>query len=417
MLADKNATGHSIFGPSAAHRWMRCPRSLIEGYLAGDKPTYFAAEGSVAHWLGEGWLTSGSSWVYQQLGTVQVKDGFEIEITEEMISFVEEYVEICSTDYEGTHYVEVKVNLSKYTPVPSFGTSDFIRASWGKLKVKDLKYGKVWVDPEDNEQGLAYALGAFEELDWLYNFQEIEIQIVQPRRENYGIWTVTRAELLEFGEAYRAAAHAAWDPDAPYHPDPIACEYCPARRTCPALADVLVHIAQNSFDDIPDGYSPDQAVAVIQREVTGGPVLPDIRTMPIDKLSAIYDWREIMEKWFREAYDYMLEQADYGVEVPGRKLGKGRAGNRKFVDWPGAKKMLIDSGVEPIDLWDMKTISPATASTLLRLAQGGTKKANDAKLADFVFQPEGKLTLIPADDKREALPSAVSAFPDDDDDI
>jgi hypothetical protein len=29
MLAAKNATGHSIFGPSSAHRWFICPRSLI----------------------------------------------------------------------------------------------------------------------------------------------------------------------------------------------------------------------------------------------------------------------------------------------------------------------------------------------------------------------------------------------------
>lgn len=417
MLADKNATGHSIFGPSSAHRWMRCPRSLIEGYLAGDKPTYYAAEGSVAHWLGEGWLTSGSTWVYQQLGTTQVKDGFEIEITEEMISYIEEYVEICSTDYSGTHYVEVKVDLSKYTPVPSFGTSDFIRAEWQKLKVKDLKYGKVWVDPDDNEQGLAYALGAFEELDWLYDFQEIEIQIVQPRRENYGVWTITRAELLEFGERYRAAAHAAWDPNAAYNPDPIACEYCPARRTCPALADIVTKIAQNKFEDIPDGYSPDQAVAVMEAEVLPAPILPAYNKMPIAKLAAMYEWRAPMEKWFRELYDYLLEQADYGIEIPGQKLGKGRAGNRKFVDWKGARKFLLENGVEALDLWDLKTISPAEASRLLRLARGGTKKANDALIADFVIQPEGKLTLIPAYDKREALPSAVSAFPDDDDDI
>lgn len=410
MLAEKNATGHSIFGPSSAHRWMRCPRSLIEGHLAGDRPTRYAAEGSVAHWLAEDWLTNGNPW--RHLDTVHEKDGFEITITDEMISYVEEYVEAVSTDPEGRLFVEVQVNLSKYTPVPSFGTSDAIRAMPGKLKVTDLKYGKVWVDAEDNEQGLAYALGAFEELDWLYDFQEIEIGICQPRRDNYGTWTISRAELLEFGERYRQAAHEAWDVNAPYRPDPIACEYCPARFACPARADAVRLIAQDSFDDIPDGYTPEQAVAVIQQEVTGGPVLPDFRTMPLDKLARIYEWRQSMEQWFREAYDYLLHELELGREVEGQKLGKGRAGNRKWIDWPHAKRFLMQQGIAEIDLYEHKIISPAQASELLRTSHGGSRKANDAKLADFVYQPPGKLTMIPAHDKREGLPSAASAFDD-----
>ncbi len=413
MLAEKNASGHSIFGPSSAHRWMRCPRSLIEGHLAGDRPTIYAAEGSVAHWLAEDWLRHGNPW--KHVGSIHEKDGFEIEITEEMISYIEEYVELVSTDPEGRLYVEVKVNLSKYTPVPSFGTSDHIRASWQKLKVTDLKYGKVWVDADDNEQGLAYALGAFEELDWLYDFQEIEIQIVQPRRENYGTWTIDRATLLAFGERYREAAHEAWDPNAPYRPDPIACEYCPARFTCPALADAMVKIAQDSFDDIPDGYTPDQTVAVIRSELIGGPALPEFNQYPLAKMAAIYAWRQTVEKWFREAYDYLLEQLEFDQDVPGQKLGKGRAGNRKWTDWEGARRYLRSMGIDYIDMYDHKIISPAGASDLLRITAGGTRKANDARIADFVFQPPGKLTMIPADDNRPALPSAISAFPDDDD--
>lgn len=417
MLADKNATGHSIFGPSSAHRWMRCPRSLILGHLVGDRPSFYAAEGSIAHWLAEDWLNNGSP--YRHLGTIHEKDGFEIEITEEMISFIEEYVCAVST-MPGRHYVEVKVDLSKYTPVPSFGTSDHISAEWGKLRVKDLKYGKVWVDAEENEQGQAYALGAFEELDWLYDFQEIEIQIIQPRRENYDSWTISRAQLLEFGERYREAAHRAWDPEAPYNPDPIACEYCPARTTCPALAKVLVDTAQAKFADLDDDggheVSQSRAVAVIQQEIISEPRLPAYDEMPIEQLARIYQWRPIFEKWFREAYDYLLHQLELGVEVPGQKIGKGRAGNRKWTDEKGARNFLLRQGVTPLDLWDHKFISPAVASLLLRLSRGGTIKENDALLADFVFQPPGKLTMIPASDNRPALPSAASAFDDVDED-
>lgn len=412
MLADKNATGHSIFGPSSAHRWMRCPRSLIAGHLAGDNPSYYAAEGSIAHWLAEDWLLNGNP--YQHLGSVHEKDGFEIEITEEMISYVEEYVSLVST-MPGKHYVEVKVDLSKYTPVPSFGTSDHISAEWRKLRVKDLKYGKVWVDAEENEQGMAYALGAFEELDWLYDFQEIEIQIVQPRRDNYDIWTITREQLLAFGERYREAAHRAWDPDAPYHPDPVACEYCPARFTCPALAAVKVKLAAASFDDLDDTeMTPGTAVAVIEHEmISGPPILPPYASVPIERLAQIYEWRPILEKYFREMYDYLLGRLEMGVEVPGQKLGYGRAGNRKWTDEVAARKMLRGRGIADLDMYEQKFLSPAQAVQLLRVSLGGTIKANDARIASFVHQPPGKVTMIPSTDKREGIASAVSAFDED----
>lgn len=408
MLAEKNATGHSIFGPSAAHRWMRCPRSLIEGHLAGDRPTFYSAEGSVAHWLGEDWLTNGNPW--RHLDTVQVKDGFEITIDEEMISYVGEYVSRASTS-PGHHYIEVQVDLSKYTPVPSFGTSDHISVEWQKLRVKDFKYGKVWVDAKENEQGLAYALGAFEELDWLYDFQEIDIEIVQPRKDNYDVWTISRAELLEFGERYREAAHRAWDPEAPYNPDPIACEYCPARTTCPALSVVLLQMAQATFDDIGE-ISQSTALTLVEQEIISEPDLPGYQEVSLEKLARIYEWRSVFERWFRECYDYLLHQLDLGRDVPGQKLGNGRAGNRAWTNEEAAKRFLKQNGVASIDLYNHKFVSPAQASALLRLSRGGTIKENDSLISEFVFQPPGKLTMIPADDGRPALASAVSAFDD-----
>lgn len=413
MLADKNATGHSIFGPSSAHRWFICPRSLVAGHLAGDRPTVYAAEGSIAHWLAEDWLTNG--YPYRHLGTVHEKDGFEIEITEEMISYVEEYVGWVST-MKGRHYVEVKVDLTEYTPVPSFGTADHIFADWNELTVTDLKYGKVIVDAEENKQGLCYALGAFQELDWLYDFQSIKIQICQPRRDHYDYWEIDRKRMLGFGEELRDAAKRAWSPDAPYNPDPAACEYCPARFTCPALADVLVSVAAAKFDDLDDDdglvYHHNRTVAVIEQEIISEPMLPDYKDMPLDQLARIYRWRPIMEKWFRESYDYLLRQLELGHEVEGYKLGKGRAGNRKWTDTKAANRALRNYGIDRIDLYDHKFVSPAQAVQLLRLSLGGTVKKNDKRLAALVHQPPGKPTMITQEDKRPAIASAASAFDD-----
>ena len=414
MLADKNATGHSIFGPSSAHRWMRCARSLIAGHLAGDRPTKFAAEGSVAHWLAEEWLTNGDPW--KHLGSIQVKDGFEIEITEEMISYIEEYVAWVSTA-EGDHFVEVKVDLSDYTPVPSFGTSDHIHCRPGHLIVTDLKYGKVWVDAKENEQGMAYGLGAFLEWDWLYDFQYITIRICQPRRDNFDEWTFDRTTMLAFAERYREASHKAWDPEAPYNPDPVACEYCPARQTCPALKAVMVEMAKASFDAFDEdggmAVPASQALVVIESEIISTPQLPEYHHIPVEQLGKLYHWRPIFERWFRELYDYLLHQLELGVDVPGHKLGMGRAGNRKWTDEPSARKYLKSRGITDLDLYDSKFISPSKASELLRVSHGGSIKANDALLKSYVYQPPGKLTMIPKGDVRPEIASAVSAFDDD----
>lgn len=409
MLAEKNATGHSIFGPSSAHRWMRCPASLIQGHLAGDRPTIYAAEGSVAHWLAEDWLINGNP--YRHLGTIHEKDGFEIEITDEMISYTEEYVGWVSTT-PGRHYVEVRVDLSAYTPVPSFGTSDHIFVDDRHLIVTDFKYGKVIVDAHENHQGMCYALGAFDELDWLYDFDKITVRICQPRREHFDEFTFGRDRMLEFGEEVRTAAHAAWDPEAPYKPHPDACEYCPVRTTCPALTKHLLHVAQDAFEDFDDEVSVETALATIEQPVAGVPRLPDYRELPLAQLAAIYEWRPILEKWFREAYDYLLMQLELGEDVPGQKLGKGRAGNRAWIDQADARRFLIRSGADRIDLFNQKFISPNQAGELLRTIHGGSRKANNEKLADLVYSPPGKPTMIPAADKREALPSAVSAFDD-----
>lgn len=416
MLAEKNATGHSIFGPSSAHRWMVCPASLIQGHLAGDRPTFFAAEGSVAHWLAEDWLLNGNP--YRHVGSIHEKDGFEIEITEEMISFVEEYVAWVSTT-PGRHYVEVKVNLSAYTPVPSFGTSDhiFVDAEKRELIVTDLKYGKVVVMAEDNKQGKCYALGAFDELDWLYDFQTIRIRIAQPRRDHFDEAVLTREELLEFAEELRVAAHAAWNPEAPYNPDPDACEYCPAKRTCPAFVSRAVSIAKGSFDDVEEGEMPVPAAQMVIDQPSSEiaaitPDLPDFREVPLATIAAIYDWRTVLEKWFKDAYEYLIQQAELGHDVPGRKLARGRAGNRKFKNEKDAKRFLLANGVDRIDLYDHKLLSPNQASDVLRLVHGITKREADDMIDDLVTQNPGKLTLVPSDDVRPALPSAASAFDD-----
>ncbi len=421
MLAKKAASGHSVFGPSSASRWMVCPGSLIPGLIAGDSPNKYSAEGTVAHHVAEVWLTTGEE-PWHLVGTTITVDGYEIDITEEMLSHVRRYVE-AALEGDGDCYTEVKVNLSKYTPIPNQGgTADRVWARWQHLTVMDLKYGMVRVFARGNKQGLSYALGVFEEWDWLYDFQTITIRIFQPRLDHDDEWTCTRAELLAFAEEFRAAAARAWVPDAPRLPDPKACEYCPVRTPCPAKYDATLAMVAGSFDD--GGEYDDDALS----EIISGPpaVLPpaelpirDIRHMPLESLERIYLHRKAVEKYFADLGEFLLAKAKEGADLKHWKTVVGRAGNRNWrsvAEKRRAMKLLLDSGVEPFDLFSTEMASPYQSSKLLRIAQGGTVRENEASVYAFCTQTPGRLTLAPDLDPRLGVASAASAFDDLDDD-
>ena len=95
----------------------------------------------------------------------------------------------------------------------------------------------------------------------------------------------------------------------------------------------------------------------------------------------------------------------------------GRAGNRKWIDEKDARRFLRGRNIADLDMWEQKFISPAGAATLLKTSLGGSKKHNDEIISHLVSQSPGKVTMIPASDKREEIGSAVSAFDDETDAI
>lgn len=64
-----------------------------------------------------------------------------------------------------------------------FGTGDCLIIANKTLYIIDLKYGRgVLVDAEDNPQMMLYALGALNIFDALYDIEEVEMTIFQPRK-------------------------------------------------------------------------------------------------------------------------------------------------------------------------------------------------------------------------------------------
>jgi len=89
-----NHAGHSVFAPSSSEMWLTCSGSLIanmvERQSKGDSGNEAAAEGTVAHEIAEEWLTTGRKPI-ERIGEIQTVNGYDVEITEEMLMYVADY--------------------------------------------------------------------------------------------------------------------------------------------------------------------------------------------------------------------------------------------------------------------------------------------------------------------------------------
>ena len=95
-----------------------------------------------------------------------------------------------------TILLEQKLDFSKYVP-DGFGTGDCVIVSDHLLHIIDFKYGKgVKVDATDNPQMKLYALGALEMFGDLYNIDEVETTIYQPRMANISTWSIPIKDLM-----------------------------------------------------------------------------------------------------------------------------------------------------------------------------------------------------------------------------
>lgn len=300
---------HSIIGPSSAERWFNCPGSPRMLALCPEpSPSEFAAEGTVAHTVAADLLNMALGNITQRdlLGEWREADGFKFEVTQEMLDFVQEYVDYVMgivAEYGLTsRYVAVEITVplvgNDFDGSERFGQVDArIYIPYVKLVIVDLKYGrgkKVWV--EDNKQLLDYALGSWLILpdDEKTEVTQIESVIVQPRKGGISSWAYHVSRLVQFEAEVAKAVENTRRPDAPI----VAgdwCEnnFCGARRTCPAYVtytdEALTTRAAKAFKDVKIDLP-----AVMKPEV---PQLPAPLEMTTEQLGFVIDRLDAVESW------------------------------------------------------------------------------------------------------------------------
>lgn len=387
---------HALFSPSAAHRWLNCPGSLV---LTKDIPqtsSEHADWGTAAHEVAAEALVGGRQPAEIAGRVVRVNDR-DIVVDEEMVACVQTYIDAVREYAAGGGHlmVEQRVEFGRWVEQPGqFGTSDAIVIQDGgdELQIHDLKGGRgVKVDAERNEQLMLYALGALdlvEPLGW-DSPERVRLVIHQPRLGHLSEWDCGVTELLDFANrAKNAAEHAVAclrlgvDEEEDLKPGGKQCRWCPAKATCGALANFVQDQVGADFDAIADT----EFKAVLAE--------------PIDIASAM-SAVDLIEGWCKAVRAETERRLLAGMPVAGWKLVEGRRGARRWVDQTEAEQLLKTMRLKHDQIYEYSLISPTTAEKLAKAGDVGPRQW--PKLQSLITQTEGRPSVAPESDKRPAL--------------
>ena len=372
---------HARFSPSSGKRYLSCPPSLRLEEQFEDEQSPYAAEGTAGHAMAE--------YLINKHLKKRVKRPVSDYFTDELMEAVEDYttygievIEKAKQDCDSPFVaVELRVSLD-HRVEGCFGTADLVVVDSKKVHIIDLKLGKgVMVDAEQNVQLMIYGLGVLDMLECLYDIETVELTIVQPRLEHLSTWEISAEELKKWGaEVFEPGANMALSGEGPYSAGDH-CRFCKARFNCRERANEYLKLAQMEFAE--------------------PPLLSD------EEVAEVLAKADALKKWAEEIYTYAQNEAIVNhKEWPGYKLVLGRS-NRKYTDEEDVAKAATDAGYT--DIYKSTLIGITEMEHLM-----GKKKFNEI-LGAYVYKPDGKVTLVPDSDKREAinLSTAEADFKED----
>jgi hypothetical protein len=369
---------HAKLSASSAERWMTCYGSVALSEGVPNVASSFAAEGTAAHFVAAQCLLEGLD-PKDFLGEVVRVEGFDIELTEELLAAVEEYVDYIQGSEqpgdEGTMEQSLTPALQKLHPSLG-GTSDYIRWRDNEklLEVIDYKHGAgVPVDVDDNKQLKYYALGALlSNPGW--KAETVKITLVQPRCDHeqgrVRSYTFPAVDLVDFAGDVVAAAKRTEEFGADLVPSKKACRFCPANAAnkCPAIEAETNAVVAASFDMLEPGkYSLSQIAEFLAKA-------------------------PLVEARISALREFAYQRACAGEKIPGFKLVDKRA-TRKWKDEQSAKKQFA---TVPGAMTEPELRSPAQLEKLL-----GKKRFSH--YADLVAKESSGHTLVPETDNRPSV--------------
>lgn len=370
---------HAKLGPSSAKKWMTCTPSMKFEENFEDQESEFAMEGTDAHTFAE--MIVNEEW--DTLAVFKQESEF---YNGEMEEEIKKYIDMVYNEYSISRYYdpstilipEMRVHFEEWVP-EGFGTADTTIIGSGWLKLIDLKYGKgVPVQAYDNPQLKIYALGAYNAYKSLYDIQNVEMVIAQPRLNSLTRFTISVKDLLHWADTeLRPKAQKAWKGEGEF----IAgdhCRFCRGKQRCKAFSNHMMQLRDYGFK------SPNLLTNQDLSEILG----------KIDALAI----------WATEVKKYALSQAEnHGAKIPGWKLVEGRS-NRIIKNEDVVVTLLMQDGWRRELLYKEPELRPMTEIEKL---VGPKAFAN--LLGNNMIKPTGKPTLVEESDPRPELNSNAQA--------
>jgi hypothetical protein len=406
---------HAILSASGFKKWSTCTMAAAMEDGMPDDTTVFAREGTFGHRVAElmlrCWLSGNDGADVEELNELvhpecnpDAKQFWTPEFRQHVRTFVDFVIEKAGQlrAQHGEKNVQVlleqRLSFRRWVP-EGFGTADVVIIVPGKIIVIDLKMGAgVFVDGENNGQIRLYGLGAYERYRVLYDFDEIEVWIHQPRKDNVsgevlpveGVRGVLEwAEQVVVPRARVAwAARLAVKNGEPLEPtgarfspgEHCSNAFCKARFVCAARARYMLEAAE-----MPGALEPPHKLRV-------------------DQLEAVVHKASLAARWLRDVETYLVEEAAAGrVRLKTYKVVPGRS-VRQITDVQKAAAVLIKNGYAPAKIYKDPELVGLTA--LEKLV--GPKKLSNL-LGDLLRKPPGSPILAPLDSPPVSLPPRETA--------
>ena len=132
---------HARFSPSAAHRRLNCPPSLVLEEQFQDEESAYAAEGSAGHALAEHLIKKHLKVRSKRPVSDYYSDDL-LEAVDEYVSYVINEIEEAKRTCKAPIFsVEQRVDASEYVD-ECFGTADMVIVTDKVAHIIDLKLGK-----------------------------------------------------------------------------------------------------------------------------------------------------------------------------------------------------------------------------------------------------------------------------------
>lgn len=386
---------HAVLSPSAAERWISCPASVKLASQFPNESSVYAEEGTLAHELGE--IKAALEFGLIDLPTFRRREKAFLRKLRKFLGDVDEVIfeeTLAEMDRHTDAYVELirerlarephsilKLEQRLSSGVEQCdGTTDACIISPVHIEVIDFKYGAgVAVEAEGNPQLRIYGLGALLEYgDLLGDTETVYTTVHQPRMDHVLTAEMTADALREWRDrvVVPAAEEALHSPEPRFGPSDEACRWCPASGHC--RAQVEAAFPDDLLDDKPDLLTPDEFAAYL------------------GKLPLLKEWLKAFE-----AAALKLAYSD-GVPIPGWKVVRS-GGVRQIKDSDGAIKHLEEIG------WPADKVAVRKIRGIGELEKLLGKDEFSAALADFITKTEGRESLAPESDKREAIAPTTEA--------